>query len=231
MKNKFNSLSLILFLTISFSLCAKFYSQDGQDSFIYNSFFKNKIGPGIFVDIGAHDGLTYSNTYFFEKELGWTGICIEPLPEIFNKLTKNRTCICINGCISNTNGLAQFLSIQGYSEMLSGLIDNYHPKHLDRIENELTQHGGKKEVITTQCYRLKDLLEKYNITHIDYLSIDTEGSELDILKSIDFSLMDIDIISVENNYNDPNFNKYLSSHHYKLVKKIGGDEIYQKADY
>lgn len=50
-------------------------------------FFKN-LKNGVFFDIGAHDGVSLSNTYFFEKELGWSGICLEPIPEVFERLKK-----------------------------------------------------------------------------------------------------------------------------------------------
>jgi FkbM family methyltransferase len=66
--------------------------------------------------------------------------------------------------------------------MLSGLIDNYDARHLQRINQELKQHGGNKEIIDVSCYKLENILREQNINHIDYLSIDTEGNELAILK-------------------------------------------------
>jgi hypothetical protein len=64
----------------------KFYSQFNQDRYMFETFFKeNK--KGFFVDIGAHDGITGNNTKFFE-EIGWSGVCVEPLPFIFEKLKK-----------------------------------------------------------------------------------------------------------------------------------------------
>lgn len=206
---------------------ATYYSQSGQDRYLYTTFFKNK-KSGFFVEIGAHDGVTYSNTLFFEKHLGWNGICIEPIPDIFKKLEKNRSCICIHGCITNKSGVAAFLKITGYSEMLSGLIENYDPRHLQRIEHELEKYGGSKEIIPVQCYVLNDLVEEYNIDHIDYLSIDTEGNELDILKSINFEKILIHIIGVENNYHEPHIRNLLESKGYQFVAKIGADEMYKK---
>ena len=65
-----------------------YYSQFGQDKYLNENFFHNK-SNGTYVDIGAHDGITGSNTYFFDL-LGWEGICFEPLPEIYNQLVINR---------------------------------------------------------------------------------------------------------------------------------------------
>ena len=105
-----------------------FYSQSGQDRFIFNTFFKNK-REGTFVEIGANDGIKFSNTYFFEKHLGWQGICIEPMSGPFEELQKNRNCICVKGCITDMPGTKDFLLITGYSEMLSGLLEKYDPRH------------------------------------------------------------------------------------------------------
>jgi hypothetical protein len=65
----------------------KYYSQIRQDRYI--DFFFSKKRNGVFVDIGANDGVTLSNTYFLEKERHWTGICIEPIPSSFEKLKAN----------------------------------------------------------------------------------------------------------------------------------------------
>lgn len=207
---------------------ANFQSQYGQDKFVYTQFFQHK-KDGTFVDIGAHDGVSKSNTYFFERTLGWQGICIEPLPEMYSKLIKNRNCICINGCISSSNEPAQFLAITGYSDMLSGLIEKYDPEHLKRIEDELKLYGGEKRTITVNCYTLNELLIKYNLQSIDYLSIDTEGNEYEILETIDYERFNIDVIDVENNYGDNRIYNLLTKKGYKRITYIGIDEIYKKA--
>ena len=207
----------------------QFYSQFEQDRYVYQNFFKNK-REGIFVDIGAHDGVTFSNTYFFEKSLGWTGICIEPIPEVFELLKQARDAICVQGCICSNKDSTPFLRIKGDSEMLSGILDNYDPNHLARVQQELATYGGSAEVITVNCFDLTELLLKHGFSHIDYLSLDTEGGELEILKSIDFKLIDIDIIDVENNGSTNIFNEYLETLGYKKMIKLGVDEIYAKKE-
>ncbi len=202
-------------------------SQMGQDKYINTNFFKNRRN-GIFIDIGANECVRFSNTYFFEKHLDWNGICIEPLPKIFEKLKNNRSCICINGCIADKEGDAQFLCIEGYSEMLSGLLDKYHPIHLNRIKAEVAEYGGRSNIITVPCYRLNDILLEYNLSYIDYLSIDTEGGEYSILASIDFTQFDIDIIDVENNYKDHRIRNLLEKNGYQFITKIMCDEIYKR---
>lgn len=201
-----------------------YYSQLGQDRFLNEIVFKNKKN-GTFVDIGAHDGKTISNSLFFE-ELGWEGICIEPLPHIFEQLQKNRKCICENYAISDTESKADFLLIHGYAEMLSGLLSEYNQMHLGRVDGEIHHYGGSKQVISVNTLRLQTLLDRYNINCVDFLSIDTEGSELKILNSIDYSKTRIDYIVVENNYNDNMIRDFMTSKNFELFKKIEIDDIY-----
>lgn len=66
-----------------------YYSQYQQDR-ILNEFIFRNARAGAFLDIGAYDGVLFSNTCFFERDLGWRGICVEPTPHIFAQLRKNR---------------------------------------------------------------------------------------------------------------------------------------------
>ena len=227
MKQILSFLVVVVLVVINVQCTPVYRSQYGQDTFVHQKFFADKKN-GVFVDIGAHDGLRYSNTYFFEKFLGWKGICVEPIPSVFEALQNNRNCICVNGCIDAATGTQKFLQIHGYSEMLSGLLDQYDTRHMDRIEKELKQYGGSKEVIPVTCYTLNDLCDQYDLDHIDYLSIDTEGNELHILESIDFGRITIDVIDVENNYKTPRIKQLLESYGYRLIKRIDVDEIYKK---
>lgn len=207
----------------------QFFSQYEQDRYVYETFFKDKKN-GVFIDIGAHDGMSFSNTYFFEKFMGWQGICIEPIPEVFQRLQANRKCLCIQGCIYDKSKTVQFLKVNG-PEMLSGIIVNYDPRHVQRIEREVRQMGGSFEIIDVKCYPLTKLLLDQGLHHINYLSIDTEGGEMGILQSIDFNQIDIDVIDVENNYGEP-FQQFLEAVGYKKAPYQGpwgsSDEIYYK---
>lgn len=202
-----------------------FFSQCRQDEWINKHIFKNKLN-GVFVDIGAHDGKSLNNTFFFEKTLHWSGICIEPMPEIFPSLQHNRNCICIQGGIAKEAGFQDFMRIYGPAEMLSGFVSKYDPKHIEIIHNELSLHGGFYVIFNIQTYKINDLLAQNNLFSIDFLSLDTEGGELEILKSIDFEKFNIHVITVENNYNDANFFHFLKRKGYQKVACLGKDEIY-----
>ena len=211
---------------------SKYYSQWGQDKYVNENFFHNK-RDGVFVDVGAHDGIDLSNTYFFEKELGWTGLCIEPLPEIFERLEKNRTSTNIKGCANSENGDVIFCELSGYTEKLSTMKKNLSHQHSDRINSEILRMGGTKNEIRVQGFKLSDLFEKHSIKDIDYLSIDTEGSELDVLKGIDFDEVNISVIDVEENYADEGLivKEFLESKGFYRFSKLYGDVIYLKNDF
>jgi FkbM family methyltransferase len=108
-----------------------YHSQLGQDKFV-DDFF-NQQENLVFLDIGAHDGITLSNTYFLEKERNWKGICVEPQPKEFLKLTENRTCVCVNVAVSDFEGETEFTCVDGYANMLSGISSAYDQRHLDRL--------------------------------------------------------------------------------------------------
>ena len=179
-----------------------FYSQDNQDSFLeYNVFkgFKN----GIFMDIGAHDGVSLNNTLYFEQTNKWTGINIEPIKSIYDKLVINRpNCININCAICNNDGVAEFICNTGYTEMISGLKNSFDKRHLNRLENENNTFGSTTEIINVNTKKFESICNEYNINHIHYLSIDVEGAEFDVIKSINYDKVFIDVIGFENNYSD-----------------------------
>jgi FkbM family methyltransferase len=227
MKHMFYVICLLITSSF-FILSASLYkSQVGQDQFLNEMYFKNKKN-GVFIDIGAHDGMSLSNTWFFEKELGWRGICFEPLPTVFKQLVENRNCICINECVSaDTVGTLLFREVTGYSQMLSGVETNYDPRHVARIEREITQMGGSSKLIEVSSCLLNSELEKYNFYRIDFLSLDIEGGELSILRSIDFDKFYICAITVENNYGTPEIRTFLESKGFLFITVLGDtDEIY-----
>ena len=205
-----------------------FSSQCGQDRWIAEACFPD-LRKGVFVDIGAHDGVTFSNTLYLESKRQWTGIAIEPVPVTFEKLARNRNCISINGCIAGTSGVAKFREITGYSEMLSGLVDQYDQRHLERIAREVEFHGGSWRDVDVRKFRLNELLGIHGLQTVNYLNIDVEGAELEILRSIDFSIVDIQVCGVENNYRDPRIPALMKGAGYAPLAVVG-DEMYVKLD-
>lgn len=200
-----------------------YYSQCGQDQWILESIFENQ-PTGFFVDIGAHDGITFSNTLKLEQS-GWNGVAFEPNPSVFEKLHANRNCECIHSCVSSKQGTVLFRKITGYSEMLSGMVSTYAPKHLQRMNLEINLHQGAYEDIEVPSIALHSFFTNKKINVVDYMSMDVEGGELDILKSIDFSSVLIKVIGIENNYHDWRIPFFLRAKGYTF-HSIVGDEFY-----
>ncbi len=194
-----------------------FHSQYGQDTFLHTHIFKT-YSNGVFVDVGAHDGITLNNTLYFEQHHNWSGINIEPLDHVYKKLTENRPkMINLNCAISETPGTAMFISNTGYTEMLSGLLNTFHPKHLERLCRENKDMGSTSELKEVTTRRLDDIFQEYNVNRVNYLSIDVEGAEHDVVRSIDFEQVFIDVIGYENNYNDTSVQAYLESKGYRVI--------------
>ena len=204
-------------------------SQIGQDKFI-DEFFGKKEGLK-FLDIGAHDGVSISNTFFLEKIRNWNGICIEAQPSEFEKLKLNRNCTCVNVAVSNYNGETDFIYVEGYANMLSGISDDYNISHKQRIQNEVRTYGGVINTIKVPVKTLQSILDEHNTHKIDFCSIDTEGSEFNIIKSIDFDKTEIKVFIIENNYGEKNIENFLVEKGYVFYKKIEWDDVFVKQQY
>ncbi len=206
-------------------------SQCGQDRFVNEHFFRGKQN-GVFVDIGAYDGVTISNTYFFEKELGWKGICIEPLPNAFERLVQNRQAICFNCAAGSYNGMTHFLQVDSklFPElaMLSGEQKHLANESIIRIKELTQKYRGQINVIPVPILSLNELLLDCGFSAIDFLSMDVEGGELELLKHLDFDLFDIHVMAIENNQReaDPRIRHLLESRGFKFFKRLEQDEIY-----
>ena len=144
----------------------KYHSQFGQDEFIYQNFFKDKKEPGFFLEIGADDGIRFSNCCFFEKELNWNGLAIEARQTAYKKLTENRKCICENLVLSNTEEETDFMDIKGYGLGLSGLVNKYDQRHKFRIEQEIKHKENKgSEIYKVNTVKLSTLIVCKDLLH------------------------------------------------------------------
>jgi FkbM family methyltransferase len=170
-----------------------FYSQQGEDLLIYRNFINNKLKDGIFLELGACDGLLYSNTLFFEKELGFKGILIEPIKEMYTKLLKNRKGnICYNNAICTNKNDVEIL-VNG---PVSGIKDSMKDTFIKAWHKK-----SKKRYIKTKT--LSDIFKENNIKYIDLFSLDVEGAELEVLKTINWNEIQIYLICIElDSYNE-----------------------------
>jgi len=177
-----------------------FYAQYNQDKFLETYVFKG-YKNGFFIDVGAHNGKSINNTLYFEKNNNWTGINIEPIKNVYDKLIVNRpNSININCAVSNNDG------------------DTRHNK---RLGYENNKYGSTTQIIKIETKRLQTICDTHNISHINYLSIDVAGGGFEVIKSINFDKVFIDIIGFENNYDDTSIPiiKYLEDRNYVVIYK------------
>ena len=171
------------------------YSQIQQDIKALD-FYSNK-KEGFFVDIGAWDGLTSSNTFLLETQYSWKGICVEANPRMQVVLQQNRPqSIHEIAAVYSSTGEYVTFDIANNCEAFSGIVN-----HLDRWKDLVDEN---KTTVRVQTITFTDLLSKHSApSFIDYLSLDTEGSELEILRSLDHTLYQFGLIDVEHNFVEP----------------------------
>lgn len=173
------------------SLVGKSKAQLGQDLFVLSELnFKRN---GFFVEFGATNGVDLSNTVLLEKEFGWNGILAEPARCWHNDLKSNRTCHMETRCVWSSSGSILTFSETEWAELST--VSTYKSSDHHKLSRK---HSQSYEVETIS---LVDLLNNYNApTVIDYLSIDTEGSEWEILAAFDFEKYQFRVISCEHNF-------------------------------
>ena len=218
---------LLLGLIILFNLLKKSkkviykdtYSQIGQDINVIKYYNGKK--DGYFLDIGATNGIDINNTYLLEKKYKWKGICVEPQEKYWRDLNKNRDCIKLNNLLYSKEGLELEFSEAGPLGGITSHID----KHLK---------AKKENQVKLKTETLNNILEKYDAPeYIDYLSLDTEGSELEILKGIDLNKYKIGYLNIEHNFVEPRrteIKNYLENRGYKhyRVNEFDDDYILKK---
>ena len=210
----------------SFFWNEKYTSQAGQDKIINKTFFDGK-KDRFFIEIGAHDGITGSNCYYFEKFLNWKGIAIEPSNIQFEKLKKNRKCKIFNNAISDEVKEVEFVEvIEGLTQM-SGINNSLFKRNIDIISNN---QSSKTKSLNLKTITFSDVVPKD--TDIDYLSIDIEGGEMSLIESINFDIVNIKVISVENNIpKEQNFKNFFERKNFNYFDRVGQDEIFYNNKY
>ena len=166
-------------------------AQLGQDLFMLAELdFKCS---GYFVEFGATDGVELSNTWLLEKMFDWNGILAEPARCWLPQLKLNRHAAIDTHCIWMHSGSTLQFNETPYAELST--IDAYSDTDYHSA-SRATGHLYEVETLS-----LSDLLAKHNAPQqIDYLSIDTEGSEFDILRNFDFERYNVKVITCEHNF-------------------------------
>ena len=165
------------------------HSQSSEDVYAYQNFFYNTRG-GSYLEMGALDGVRFSNTKTFHDSLGWTGLLIEANPANYGKLIGNRPGdLCVHAAICEAPQIVHYVSkaaVGGIWELMSPTFkETWHPN---------VDVASLPEI---PCLPLGPVLAKFGIKRIDFFSLDVEGGELAVLRSIDWDFTRFGVVAVE----------------------------------
>jgi hypothetical protein len=199
-----------------------YHSHFQEDEIIHKKYLKDKRN-GVFVELGAFNGIDLSNTLFFERELGWTGHLIEPLPAEFARLVVNRpNCECYNYAIELEEGPIDFMSAK--AGVLSMSTDNVHKPALDFI-NKL----GGYDIITVQGIPFKNIISADRVPRIDLFSIDVEDNEDKVFLTFDWNIK-VGLFLVEmhdwNEEKNEVCRQLMRDHGYVFLQKVTINELW-----
>jgi len=196
----------------------KYFAQFGEDR-ILDAIFHDR-GKGNCVEVGANDGITDSMTYHFELS-GWNCLLVEPIPDLARKISEKRNCIVKNYAASSEEGVASFFIAEEALGM-SGLALTRKQFHA------ITRAGGTPKEIKVRKKTLDGILEESNFSEIDFITIDVEGHELEVLKGFSLEKFNPRIVLLEDNSNqtDAAVQNYMKNKGYILFKRTGVNDWY-----
>jgi hypothetical protein len=207
----------------------QYFSQIGQDKYYVEQVIKFR-PYGTFIELGGFDGITGSNTYFLEKNLGWKGVVVECLPHLAAKCRERRTAAVYERAIYNESDklveitIPMGAEIEGGKEQLSGIAPFFRPESLACFSKSYEYSTS----IMVPTITINDILQKEGLHIIDYMSVDIVGYELEALKSIDYDKYKIKYMTVEHATptNQQNIYTFLTSKGYKLHRHNKWDDEY-----
>lgn len=177
-------------------------SETGQDFFaLFSNHFKQN---GTFLEFGAYDGVAFSNTFLLETHFSWQGVLIDPIPKHFEEMKLNRNCISIHAAI--TANKCEFVQIRELPA--------------SNLSSPVSKSRFTDKIHRVPAFTLTEIIDRYFPSKsLDFLSIDVEGEDLEILASVDFSKYEINSISVEHNNRDNSEEllKYMEQSGYTIV--------------
>lgn len=190
------------------------FAQNGQDAWLDRHVFKGK-RDGVFLDIGGYDGVTGSRTLFFELFQGWTGLFFEAVPSYHARAARTRRCPCHCVTIGGVEGSSAFLTVDR-----DGMNRRRQARPPPRNRERRTE---------VPIRPVAPFLREAGIERVDLVSLDIEGSEVEVLESYPFAEIPVTAWSIENTYGIPAIGEVLARHGYARIATIGVDEIYALA--
>lgn len=222
--------------TLGHSTATIFYSQCGEDLEIYCDFFANKRehykeNKGCYIEIGASDGVKFSNTKFFEDNMNFSGVLIEAEPGLYNVLQKTRPRNKLyNYAVSEKEGTLEFLVTNGPGgPWVSGIESLLSEKHKD------VWHKDTKK-IAVESKKMSHIMNESGLQKVDIFSIDVEGAEYEVINTIDWNIP-IYVFIIELAEGDDETEKdikcrdLLKEKGYSFHKRVGLSEVWYSSKY
>lgn len=195
----------------------KSWSQQDEDAIMFGEFFSEQRGSNYtYLELGALDGISYSNTRFYEDTLGWNGVLIEASGVSFDALKKNRNHdhnALFHMAVCETPGVITFTG----DDAGAGVLEQ-----MSKFGYEGNKEHKKSEV---RCDRLGKILKDAKVTGIDMWSLDVEGFELFVLRSMDWSIP-VHVINIERNPRDRDIETLLISQGFRYSREQRGNRIW-----
>jgi len=209
------------------NISLEYFSQCGEDKILYENYIKNmNIVNPVYLEMGALDGVLYSNTLFFEKYLGWTGILVEPHYETFQKLQVNRPNNKLyNNLVSNIEddlnylhyNAVKWVAVAGVMETMTHINTFY-----DNPNNPINDNYNISKV---KPVSLSYIINSSGFDKIDLFSLDVEGHEYNVLLSYDWKIP-IKMILIEDNQDSDKIHEFLIGKNYNFVEKVAHNRLY-----
>ena len=197
---------------------------EAQEKATIRQYFGNRQG-GVFVEVGANDPLSpESQSLHLERELGWTGLLVEPQPALAEKARQTRpaSIVCQCACTAPES--------QGELELSVPLVDGQRVTGHAALGENLDEHNYRDfDRIRVPGVTLASLLDRHGIASVDLLSIDVEGAELEVLKGADLGRTQPRLILLEDKHLYLSKHRLLSRHGYRLVRRLNRNSWYVRA--
>lgn len=172
-------------------------AMDGQDIFVWRHLFAARLSSstsfshGVYVESGANHWRAASNTFFFDKCLGWDGLCVEPNRQFHAGLRAHRSCVLVPECLSDVPNSTMLMAMD---DVRSHVHDS---RRVPMPYSHFMTEAEDSELVPVTCNPLEVMLRRLGRTHVDYWALDIEGFELPVLRATNWSRLSVGVLQVE----------------------------------